>query len=876
MIFLEVALQGIRGFSPLTRFTLRPGMNVGIAKDPLVRRALLDAMYHALYPDPTRTAATSKLAEPSAKESRIALTFFGRDRGTYRIVREAVSGAVSLHKFEPTQSKFAMLTRSAQETAQFVRVQEQIPDDASYERLFMFSPETMPSLGEGAKTRSGVPIASRVAELRSPSGPGLPVASTRPTASGRPGSLMAAGPPHARAASSAGSGIHAHAMRQPSIAGGARGPQPPRGKSTFGSAYGLSNALAHAEMVSDAGGSTGDLDPEQLEQKRVLLVKLKNEAGYARRGEHSQVELDALNARRNELLKKVERVAALELAVAELQREADEQDDVLDLSHGFSDRLKRHEELHARYLIDRSKAGDERHEIERYLFEHPMLVLTQDLYFLSGIALAGVAIACSVMMQKPIIALFNIPCVLVAAAAAFRWVGDLEYRARTKLRLNAVVEREQRVQRQYDLDTSAVRRVFDKLGVDTHDLRARIEAAEQVKHRLKAAEAELAMTTAAHGIADAKAELAQITRQIEKVESIVLGSQGILSSETLDRKIAVLERDIAEAERSSDATVIHDPGAQGQPPRATMPPRSSTSQLPRSTPKGGTPIIQGVPATLERSSSRLGGTKPSSPAVRAALESPVAPKVNPAGPRPPSPRPASPSSETMFDFGGGEIGSGEDEEQGYGSGYGAPSRGGGKPGSKTSSRDEHPSEAERDRPAPLWAIGIGGGGSDDDASGLAGAYSEESGSGRLLGPDRSRDVVRAAVDLLQIPTDDVPAKLGTRLKQYLTAFTDQRYDAAMFGARGEMSVVPAGGGAPIPFMELPDPDLDLVDSALRFALLEACIAHSKIPVLIDDPFLGFPAAKRMLFSQMVSYLANATQIFLLTENEDVTGHEVKW
>src|SRR5438105_739698 len=164
MILLELALQGIRGFPPLTRITLRPGMNVGKTADAHQRRAILDAIYHVLYPDPARAGATPKLADPASKEARFALTFFGRDRVTYRVVREAANGSVSLHKFDPEQNKYTALTRTASEASQYLRVQQNLPDEVGYERLFVFSPEAMPSHGLKAKTRSGSQIASGLAD----------------------------------------------------------------------------------------------------------------------------------------------------------------------------------------------------------------------------------------------------------------------------------------------------------------------------------------------------------------------------------------------------------------------------------------------------------------------------------------------------------------------------------------------------------------------------------------------------------------------------------------------------------------------------------------------------------------------------------------
>jgi uncharacterized protein YhaN len=90
-----------------------------------------------------------------------------------------------------------------------------------------------------------------------------------------------------------------------------------------------------------------------------------------------------------------------------------------------------------------------------------------------------------------------------------------------------------------------------------------------------------------------------------------------------------------------------------------------------------------------------------------------------------------------------------------------------------------------------------------------------------------------------------------------------------------MSVRKTSGGEVIPFMQLPPEHIDLVDSALRFSLIESCVAKFKIPVLIDDPYLSFDNKKRMLLSQMLGYIGSVTQVILLSEKQDVTGNPIQ-
>src|SRR5688572_18369904 len=153
MILVELALQGAKGFPPLVRMGLKPGINIFRCPDPTLRSAVVDATYHTLFPDPSRGSATAHLV--GAAQTRIALTFFGRDKITYRILRDASNGATKLYKFDPAQNQYQLFTAVAQEVAQYLRVQQRLPDEVGYERLFLFSRETLPSKGAQARSRSG-------------------------------------------------------------------------------------------------------------------------------------------------------------------------------------------------------------------------------------------------------------------------------------------------------------------------------------------------------------------------------------------------------------------------------------------------------------------------------------------------------------------------------------------------------------------------------------------------------------------------------------------------------------------------------------------------------------------------------------------------
>jgi hypothetical protein len=340
---------------------------------------------------------------------------------------------------------------------------------------------------------------------------------------------------------------------------------------------------------------------------------------------------------------------------------------------------------------------------------------------------------------------------------------------------------------------------------DPRDLLERIEGAEKIEKQIRVAEGALEKYLEDREIAEADRELKEISQRIESSEAIVLGAGGVLSAETLGRRVHVLEQEISALEKG---------------------------------------VRSGPPGKIGAGGGTMGADDDED-TVRAPI-----------------------------------VG---DDEDGYGSGYGygggsgkgpAPGSGAGESGESGES-GASAGAGECGEPRRLSVAGAG----EDDEDGLrggrfVGGYGDE--GGEVLEPDRSRGLVSSAVDLLQIPVDGLPERIGPRIGQYLSAFTSEAYESAVFGARGELSVVRKGGGDPISFVSLEPEEMDLVDSALRFSLVEACVSQFKIPVLIDDPFLGFSLKKRMILSQVLGYMASATQVVLLTEKSDVSGHVLTW
>ena len=147
MILLELAAQGIRGFSPAGgRATLRPGYNV-VGADGAVLRRLLEAL---LYPTPKDGDALPRaVGGPANAPVRAGLTVVGNDRVTYRLVRDFAAGA-QLQRFDAEKRAFSPVAQDLAAIAAFMQQTVGAPSPAKLRALLLLSAADLPSKQGGA------------------------------------------------------------------------------------------------------------------------------------------------------------------------------------------------------------------------------------------------------------------------------------------------------------------------------------------------------------------------------------------------------------------------------------------------------------------------------------------------------------------------------------------------------------------------------------------------------------------------------------------------------------------------------------------------------------------------------------------------------
>src|SRR5215468_978089 len=155
MHWVEFALQGVRGFLPSVRVSLKPGYWTLLPNTP--GAPLVGLTSELCFPDGRGGDGRYASAE-GGSTSKAALWIVGRDRTTYRILRElGRSGA--LHRVNPATRGHDLVTEEPTEMAQFLRAQVGFPPRGRYETLFTFTqgqlPSKRPKRSAGPAARSG-------------------------------------------------------------------------------------------------------------------------------------------------------------------------------------------------------------------------------------------------------------------------------------------------------------------------------------------------------------------------------------------------------------------------------------------------------------------------------------------------------------------------------------------------------------------------------------------------------------------------------------------------------------------------------------------------------------------------------------------------
>ena len=140
MLILELAVQGVRGFSPSVRVAFKAGYTVLVS--PTEIPAPLAGLTTALvYPD--GRGGDGAFLAPGSRVGRAGLSMQSADQNVWRVVRE-LGGQGALHKLDRQTNQFEVLTQEGTELNQALRAAG-FPARFTFEQLFTLTVGQLPS-----------------------------------------------------------------------------------------------------------------------------------------------------------------------------------------------------------------------------------------------------------------------------------------------------------------------------------------------------------------------------------------------------------------------------------------------------------------------------------------------------------------------------------------------------------------------------------------------------------------------------------------------------------------------------------------------------------------------------------------------------------
>ncbi|MCI0569685.1 MAG: chromosome segregation protein SMC [Myxococcaceae bacterium] len=149
MHLLEAAIQGVRGFSPSLRFTLKTGYTV--LHPSAAESAPLGTLVAAVLCADGR-GEDAGLSAQAERPGRVALAFAGNDGSLYRLMRE-LGGKASLQRMNRTAQTPETVAQDPQGILEGLRGAAGVPGRATFEALWVLSGSRWPSVRAKQKAR---------------------------------------------------------------------------------------------------------------------------------------------------------------------------------------------------------------------------------------------------------------------------------------------------------------------------------------------------------------------------------------------------------------------------------------------------------------------------------------------------------------------------------------------------------------------------------------------------------------------------------------------------------------------------------------------------------------------------------------------------
>lgn len=498
MHFSELVLQGVRSFAQMQRIPLGPGFTVFYAESGGGKSTVVDVIVHLLYPNPTEPATTAFQAA-AGTPCRVSLMMEEGGR-KYRLVKDLASGSIALTKMDPATQRFVPVTSSASEILQYLTSQIRLPQRDILESVYIAREGGLPSkLPHGAAQVGAAPGGAAAspggAKRRLPPSPHFP-----------PGS----------------------------------GPAFP----------GYQGMDPGEEILPD--------DPDEI---RKQIETLQRDLSAAKQTDDLQFKLDGLQSEIFEIDQQLKGAKDAAARVEQLEGGLREFARLTELPENFEKKVREFEKSAEKLKRDQKRLDDEQGKWEKRARMSTPAPLRRNRLFLLGLVLGVVALGVGVaglFVYEPLryVALLDILAFGLALVVAVRHIDLLSSLERSSRRLGLVGERRGKLKRQFELETSMVRKTMMDLGVEQpgqiieqYNKRNRL-LAEIDKHRRALEEKRKDAS-----LAEAEEKRRRLQEEADEIEAQMVGAGGMMMNlSEMERRIRALTEKLQRIESGEPAS----------------------------------------------------------------------------------------------------------------------------------------------------------------------------------------------------------------------------------------------------------------------------------------------------------------------------------
>ncbi|RLB57243.1 MAG: hypothetical protein DRI34_07970 [Deltaproteobacteria bacterium] len=534
MQFRELVLQGVRNFAQMHRLPLGAGLTVFVGGSGSGKTTVSEVIYHLLNPDPTEPG-TERFQGADPNTCRAALLLEADDGAVYRLVQDLLRGSMALSRLDAASGRFQRVSVSPSEIRQYLGSQLHLPHADVLEGLFFVRERQLPSLAP-------------------------------PPSAAPPAGVPAAAPPGASQASGASAG-----------------------QSGFPGFQGFSGMDPDEALLPD--------DPQEM---RRQLETLRRDLAVAREVDDVQFELDGVQNELFELEQKSQGVKKAQQRVEQLEQQMQQYARLGQLPEDFEARVRDFEQAQARHERDSKRLEEECQRWEERSRESKPPPLVRDRFFLLGMGLGMLALLVGVagfFLEEYLrwIALLDIPGFGVALFSALRHIDAGESVERAIRRLELARERQEKIDREFELATTIVRKMMAEFGVEKPaQILEQFAKRNELLAKLEQARAELAKLRADPTYEQNAARQEELRQRIGELEKRLEGAAGLMMSpQEMERRIGLLEQKLAggagpaagpegrqpEGDGDDASAFAFGPGA---PPGAMRQPAAAGARLPPS------------------------------------------------------------------------------------------------------------------------------------------------------------------------------------------------------------------------------------------------------------------------------------------------------